>query len=168
MKLDDIKQGFHALRESVTEGWNRLRESASSSLTHFNPGEKSELPASSEVDDSFYFPSSSWGLLSGDVYEGDNKIIVRLEIPGLKKENFRIDVLDDQLSVSGEKQFEREEGDGRYRLFQCAYGSFERRIQLPTTVIADQASANYQNGILRIELPKAEHAAPKRIQIKID
>lgn len=168
MKLEDIKQGINALRDSVVDGWSRLREAAATSLTRFNPNETSNLPSTHDVDDNFYFPSTSWGLLSGNVYEDDSKIVVRLEIPGLDKDDFRIEVSENILLVSGEKRFEREQGEGRYRTFQCAYGAFQRRVPLPAPVVADSATAAYRNGILRVELPKAEHAKPKRIDVRID
>jgi len=168
MKLEDIKQGINALRDSVADGWSRLRETATSSLTRFNPSEKSDLPSTQEVDDNFYFPSASWDMLSGNVYEDESKIVVRLEIPGLDKADFRIEVIDNTLLVSGEKRFEREHGEGRYRTFQCAFGAFQRRVPLPASVIADNSTATYRNGILRIELPKEEKAQPKRIEVRID
>ncbi len=168
MKLEDIKHGINAVRDAVVDGWSRLREAAATSLTRFNPNETSNLPSTHEVDDNFYFPSASWGLLSGNVYEGDSKIVVRLEIPGLDKEDFKIEVSENVLLVSGEKRFEREEGEGRYRTFQCAYGAFRRSVQLPAAVIADQAQASYKDGILRIELPKETPAKPRVIEVKID
>jgi HSP20 family protein len=85
----------------------------------------------------------------------------------MRKAEFRIEVIDDTLIVSGEKHFERETTEGRYRLLQCAYGSFRRMIALPTRVLADRADARYADGVLRIELPKAAPGAPESHTIEI-
>lgn len=168
MKLDDLKHGFGNIWDSMAEGWQRLREGAVGALTRFRPGEHGTLPARSEVDDSFYWPSHGWSLLGGDVFEDDQRLVVRLEVPGMDKADFDIEVQDDLLVVRGEKRFEKESTQGRYRLLQCAYGSFRRVVPLPAQVLADQAKAGYRNGVLRIELPKAEKSTPRKIALAVD
>ncbi|MFZ5654196.1 MAG: Hsp20/alpha crystallin family protein [Pseudomonadota bacterium] len=168
MKFDDVRQGFSHIWDSVADGWHRLREGTVGALTRFRPGEKSGLPARSEVDDGFYWPSQSWSLLGGDLFEDDQRLVVRLEIPGMDKADFNLEVQDDVLVVSGEKRFESESTQGRYRLLQCAYGSFRRVVPLPVPVLADAAKAVYRNGVLRVELPKAERSAPRQIPIAVD
>jgi HSP20 family protein len=168
MKLDELKQGFASFWDSAAEGWQRLRQSAAGALTSFRPGDGASVPAKSEVDDNFYLPSYGWSMLGGDVFEDDKRLVVRLEVPGMDKENFNIEVLDDVLVVRGEKRFEREDSEGRYRLLQCAYGSFRREVSLPVPVLADQARASYRNGVLRIELPKAAQKKAKTLNITID
>ena len=168
MRLENIKQGFNSLWDSMAEGWQRLRQSAAGALIRFMPGEQSDLPGKSEVDDDFYLPSQGWALLGGDVFEDDDRLVVRVEIPGMRKDEFRIEVIDDALVVSGEKHFERESSQGRYRVLQCAYGSFRRIIPLPTQVLADQANARYAEGVLRIELPKATPGRPKSHTINVN
>lgn len=168
MKLDYLKDGLSSLRDSLAEGWQRLRETAAGSLTRFSPKSADELPPAREVDDHFYFPSAGWSLLSGNVYEDEAKIVVRLEIPGLKKDDLKIEVHDRTLLVSGEKRFERESGEGRYRSFQCAYGAFQRSVALPASVLSDRASASYRDGILKIELPKEVRERPRRLDIQIE
>lgn len=168
MKLDDLKQGINSAWDSVTDGLQRIKESAAGSLTRFRPGEKDTLPANAEVDDDAYLPSASWAMLAGDVFEDDTKVVVRLEVPGMEKEHFDIQVQGNSLLVSGEKRFEREQTEGRYRTFECAYGSFQRSIRLPAPVKSEEAKANYRNGILRIELPKEKQEKPRARAIKID
>jgi HSP20 family protein len=165
--MDEIRQGFSSWWGSVAEGWQRLRESAAGALTRFRPGEKSDLPARGDVDDEFYLPSQGWSMLGGDVFEDDRRLLVRLEIPGMAKPDFDIEVLDDVLVVRGDKRFERESTQGRYRVLQCAYGSFTRAVPLPAAVRADKASATYRDGVLRIELPKVEPGRPKRVTLKV-
>ena len=167
MRLEDLKQGFTSLWDSVAEGWQRLRQSAAGALIRFMPGEGSNLPGKAEVDDDFYLPSQGWALLGGDVFEDERRLVVRIEIPGMRKDEFKIEVLDDDLVVSGQKRFERESSEGRYRVLQCAYGSFQRVIPLPVRVIADQASARYADGVLRVELPKASPGKPQSHSIPV-
>lgn len=167
MKLDDIRQGFNTLWDSVAEGWQRLRQSAAGALIRFLPGEGANLPGKAEVDDAFYLPSHGWAFLGGDVFEDERRLVVRVEIPGMKKDELRIEVEDDVLVVSGEKRFERETSEGRYRVLQCAYGAFRRVVPLPARVLADQANASYADGVLRIELPKAAPGQPQRHTIPV-
>jgi HSP20 family protein len=169
MKLDEmVKQGLSSFWDSVAEGWQHLRQSASSALTRFKPGEHTGMPARSEIDDVFYMPSMSWSMLGGDVFESETQIVVRLEAPGLDKNELSIEVHGNTLYVRGEKRFERESTEGRYRVLQCAYGSFQRAVALPAEVLADQAHAGYNNGVLRIALPKARTEPPRKTTIKVD
>jgi HSP20 family protein len=167
MKIDDIRQGVNALWSSAAEGWRRLRRSATDALTPFKAADGDRLPAPSEVDDAYYLPSLGWSMLGGDVFEDDSRVVVRLEVPGMEKDNFAIEVIDQTLVVRGEKRFEREAGSGRYRLLQCAYGSFRREIRLPAPVRVEAAVAIYRNGVLRIELPKALATKARSKTIKV-
>lgn len=167
MKIDDIRQSFGAIRESVSEGWERFRRSASGALTRFRPGTHSALPAAHEIDDEAFGRDALWAMMGGDVYEDEHRIVVRLEAPGMEKEDFRLEVADELLLVRGEKRFERETSEGRWRVVQCAYGSFERSVPLPAAVQPDGAKATYRNGVLRIELPKRAPGRPQSHQIAV-
>ena len=167
MRLEELKQGLSSFWDSVAEGWQHLRQSASGALTRFKPGEHTNLPAKDEVDDEFYLPSMSWSMLGNDLFEDDKRLVVRLEIPGMDKNDLDVEVLGDTLVVHGQKRFEREGTEGRYRMLQCAYGSFRRVIQLPVPVLSDKASATYKDGVLRVELPKAEPDKPHRASVKV-
>jgi len=167
MKMSDIRQGFGSLWDTVTEGWDRLRERAAGALTHFKPGEKSNLPARDEIDDASYVAHSGWAMLGGDVFEDERRVVVRLEAPGMDKRDFDIEVFGDVLVVRGEKRFEREETEGRWRVLQCAYGAFHRQVPLPAPVKGEEARATYRNGVLRIELPKQQPSKPRVVQIRV-
>jgi HSP20 family protein len=167
MTLEEIKHGLSSFWGSVAEGWHRLRDSAASALTGFKPGEGAGLPAKGEVDDEFYLPSQGWSMLGGDVFEDEKRVVVRLEVPGMDKEDLEVAVQGDVLVVSGEKRFERETSEGRYRVLQCAYGNFRRAVPLPAPVLTDKAEANYRNGVLRIELPKANAGKPRKLTVKV-
>lgn len=167
-KLEGIKHGFTSLRESVADGWQRMRQSAAGALTRFRPGEQSNVPAKVDVDDDFYLPTHGWSMLGGDMFEDERRVVVRLEVPGMDKDEFDIEVLDDALVVSGEKRFERERSEGRYRMLQCAYGSFRRVVPLPVPVLADASKATYNAGVLKIELTKAKQGRLKVQTIKVN
>lgn len=167
MKLDEIRHGLSSIWDSVSDGWQHLRQSASRSLTRFIPGKQTNLPTHVQVDDDFYRPSGGWSVLGDDVFEDANRIVVRLEIPGVSKEDLEVEVQERALIVSGEKRFEREDTQGQYRVLQCAYGQFRRVVPLPTDVLSDQAKAVCKNGVLRVELPKAVADKPHKLTVQI-
>lgn len=168
MKLESLKEGFNSMWDNVADGWRHLTHSAAGAITRFRPGEQANLPPQEEVDDDAYLPGRGWAMLGGDVFEDDARLVVRLEIPGMEKQDLDISVRDDALEVRGEKRFEREETEGRWRVMQCAYGSFRRVVPLSEPVLADQARASYRRGVLRVELPKAAPGKPKSVSIRVD
>jgi HSP20 family protein len=93
-------------------------------------------------------------------------VIVRIEAPGIRREDFNVELHDDVLTVLGEKQFDREANRGRYSVVQSAYGSFRRDVRLPASVKPDKTKASYRDGVLRIELHKADAAHARRIAVK--
>lgn len=168
-KLNELKQGLEETWHSLGEGWRQVLDRASGALTRFTPASRNkpdEAAAAPAKPANGEFPSSNWALLAGDLYEDADKFVVRLEVPGLDKQDLDIEVRSDVLVVRGEKRYEQESASGRYRIRQCAFGSFHRSIPLPLPVIADKAAASYRNGVLRIELPKAEHARGRRIEVR--
>lgn len=171
MKFDDLRedlrQGFGSLWGTMSEGWDRLRHTAAGALTRFRPGEKTALPLREEVDDVLYLPNHHWAMLGGDVFEDEQRLVVRIEAPGLEKGDFDVQVHDGQLQIRGEKRFERESTEGRWRVLQCAYGSFQRNVPLPVPVKGDEAVASYRNGVLRVTLPKAEAAKPRKVDVQV-
>lgn len=167
MKLDALKENLGSLWENMAEGWRHLRQSAAGALTRFNPGEKTNMPAPAEVDDGAYLPTMGWSMLGGDLFEDDERLVIRLEVPGMDKENLDIQIHDDSLVVTGEKRFERETSEGRWRVMQRAYGSFRRAVPLRVPVKAEQAQASYKDGVLRVELPKLKPGAPKVVSIDV-
>lgn len=167
MKLENLKENVGAWWDNLAEGWRHLRDSAASALTSFKPGEQTNLPGEAEIDAGARLPGRGWGMLGGDVFEDETRVVVRLEVPGMAKEDIDIEVREDALVISGEKRFERESSEGRWRVMQCAYGSFHRIVPLTAPVVADKAEATYRNGILRVELPKASPGKPKARTIQV-
>jgi HSP20 family protein len=146
----------------LVEGWRRLYRRAAGAITRFTPGDKSLT----RDQDLAAVPSVGWGVLAAEVFDDDDRIVVRLEVPGLEKDDLDLQLMEDVLVIRGEKQAQRERTEGRYHIAECAYGSFARTIPLPEEVEADQAQASYRKGVLRIELPKV--ASSRRKTIKID
>jgi HSP20 family protein len=167
MSLDNLKDQFGSLWSNLSEGWREMWQSAANAITRFVPGEHTNLPAASEVDDDRFLPARSWAMLGGELFEDEKRLIVRLELPGMDRQDIDIEIRENEVLVSGEKRFERENTEGRWRVMQCAYGSFRRSIPLPCSVKENEAQASYTNGVLRIELPKQEPAQLAGHRIKV-
>jgi HSP20 family protein len=167
MKVDDLKQGVESLWDKLGQGFAQLRQSAAGALTRFKPGQQTQMPMSTDIDMPPALVNPGWGLVGGDVFEDDKRVVVRLELPGMERKDFDIEVLPDTLLVRGEKKFERESTEGRWRVMQCAYGSFQRRVPLPVAVKTDAARAVYKDGVLKIELPKVEAGKPRSVSIPV-
>lgn len=103
-----------------------------------------------------------------DVFENDNAITVRLELGGMKKEDFDISLEDDTLTLSGRREWKTEDRRGESFRSELFRGAFQRAITLPCPVKADAVKATYADGILEIELPKAEEAKPRKIEVKLN
>jgi HSP20 family protein len=171
MKVDDLKQGVEAfwdkLGDKLGQGFDQLRQSAAGALTRFKPGQQTQMPAAADIDVPSALASPGWGLVGGDVFEDEQRVVVRLELPGMDRQDFDIEVLPDLLTVRGEKRFERESSDGRWRVMQRAYGAFQRRVPLPVAVRTEDVRAVYKDGVLKVELPKAEVARPRSVTITV-
>jgi len=140
--------------ESLSEGWRELLSRSSDALTHFTRNkEKEKIEGSALTTSLANFPR--WSLLAGEVEETGKDIVVRVEVPGMDKEDCRITIEGNTLYLSGEKRFERETHDSTYHVMERAYGSFQRTIPLPRNVDIDKAEASYKNGVLTVRLPKA-------------
>ncbi len=149
--LHQLRTGLSEAWDSIVEGWQRFYRHAAGAITRFTPGKRGDEAEHRELT----VRSAGWGVLASEVYDGDDKIVVRLEAPGMDKGDFDLQVLDDYLVIRGEKHLERESTRGNYRVTECAYGQFERAFPLPEEVEVDKARASYKKGVLRVELPKA-------------
>ncbi|HEX7897152.1 MAG TPA: Hsp20/alpha crystallin family protein [Planctomycetota bacterium] len=101
-----------------------------------------------------------------DVKETDRAIEVRAEIPGMDPAEIQINARGDLLTISGEKREERKEEKEDYYFSEIRYGAFQRAVQLPESADTERISADYDQGVLRITVPKKEGAAPRRIAVK--
>lgn len=155
-----IGRGLERAWDSLAEGWREMFNRGSEALTHFVRGKEEDAPGSSALT---AFPH--WSLLAGEVEETDQDVVVRLELPGLQKEDCRITVDGNLLYVSGEKHIERSSHGSTYHVMERAYGSFHRAIALPRKVDADKARAAFKNGVLCVRLPKLDQGSSRRIVV---
>ena len=102
-----------------------------------------------------------------DIYEDEHSIQLKLEVPGIEQKDLDVKVENNVLTVSGERKFEKEEKEENFRRVERRYGSFTRSFTLPNTVNAEDVTAEYSNGVLRIKLGKRAEAKPKQIKVNI-
>lgn len=103
---------------------------------------------------------------SMDVADNKDNVEISVELPGLKREDVKIAIDGDMLTISGEKKGEKETKDKNYRLVERTYGEFSRSIYLPRSVDAAKISANMSDGVLKIVAPKRPEAQTKTIEIQ--
>jgi HSP20 family protein len=101
-----------------------------------------------------------------DVSETSEHLILRLEVPGLNRDQIKISVENNVLTVRGEKQQETMSEDENFYRTERSYGTFERTFSLPTHVNTDEVRATMENGVLTIQLPRREEARPRHIEIQ--
>lgn len=102
-----------------------------------------------------------------DIEENNGNLMVRAEIPGMTKEDIKVSVQEDLLTISGERKQENETKDKTYHRIERCYGKFRRMIRLPAQVDADKVKASYKDGVLKVTLPKPESLKPKHIDVEI-
>lgn len=102
-----------------------------------------------------------------DVYENDDKIVVKTELPGMTDKDIDVDILGDTLTIKGEKKKEEEKKDKHYHRLERVYGSFHRAVKLPGVIAPDKAKASFKNGVLEIVVPKKEEARPRQIKVDV-
>ncbi len=120
----------------------------------------------------FTWPSRDTGLFSGwspalDVVEDGDHFHVICELPGMKKDAIEITLQDGTLSISGERKNEREKKEGESFRSERFFGCFQRSVTLPASVDPSKVEATYNDGILRVVLPKSEEAKPKQIAVSV-
>ena len=102
-----------------------------------------------------------------DLEETRDEVIVQAELPGLKKEEIKLQVEGDLLVLSGERKAESESKEKTVHRLERVYGQFQRVVQLPAEVDGGRATAAYEAGVLTVRLPKREEAKPKEIAIEV-
>lgn len=103
-----------------------------------------------------------------DLYEEKDDIVVKVELPGMDKDNIEVNLTDHTLTIKGKKKKEEEIKEENYYKSERSYGSFVRTLELPRDVHADKVKASFKNGILEVRLPKTEEAKAKEIKVKVD
>ena len=100
-----------------------------------------------------------------DVYENSEKLVLKLDVPGIKEEDLDVRVENQTLTVRGERKFEKEEKEENFHRIERRYGSFYRSFSLPTTVDTENVGATYEAGVLKLELKKKSSAQPRQIKV---
>lgn len=101
-----------------------------------------------------------------DISETKDDFLVKVEVPGMNKDDLKIKLQENVLTIQGEKKQETETKDHNFHRMERSYGSFCRSFRMPSPVKGDKIEASYKDGILSIKLPKAEEAKAKEIEIK--
>ena len=102
---------------------------------------------------------------SFDVKESDKEILVRADLPGVKKDDIKIELNNGFLTISGERKEEKKEENEKYYRHERVYGSFSRSFGVPTNVTEDQIKARCENGVLEVAFPKQDLPKPKNIPV---
>ncbi len=102
-----------------------------------------------------------------DIVEDDQNYIIKAELPGVKKEDIKVGVQDDVLTISGHRHYEKEEKDKKFHRIERSYGSFARSFTLPEDSDGDKVSAEFKDGMLKVLLPKTERNKPKQVEVTI-
>jgi HSP20 family protein len=109
-------------------------------------------------------PARRW-VPAMDVAETSDHLVLRIDLPGLDREDVDIEIQDSVLTVSGERKAEHEQSEDGYHRVERAYGGFSRSLTLPRGVDADQVQADFRKGVLEVRIPKPEERKPHRVQI---
>jgi len=100
-----------------------------------------------------------------DVFEKDDRFVVKAELPGMKQEDIDVSVAGNRLTIKGERKAESKVEKEDYYYSERSYGSFSRSIDIPSHVDARKIEANYEDGVLEIDLPKTQRAKPQKVSV---
>lgn len=137
--------------------------------TRFREGTSTPTRFSDWIDDFF---DEALNLTTGrftpgmNVYETDGAFEITLELPGLKKDDIDISIDNNMLNISGERKATREENGRTYHRVESRFGKFSRSLPLPNNIDDEAIEANYENGVLTVNIPKTEQSTGKRIKVK--
>ena len=104
-----------------------------------------------------------------DIYEtGDHEVVIKAEVPDVRKEALKVTFENDVLTIAGERKSSEASGTDQVRRIERRSGSFERSFTLPTSVDATRIAASYKDGVLTVRLPRREEAKPKTISVTVE
>ena len=101
-----------------------------------------------------------------DLVERPDEFVITAELPGMRRDDVRVEMQDNALMIRGEKREERERREGRRHLLERRFGSFMRSVPLPESVDRDRIHAKFENGVLRVTLPKSEERRGREVKIE--
>lgn len=102
-----------------------------------------------------------------DIAENENELVLTADIPGVKMDDIDIKIEDGTLRFSGKREFEKKQEKGGYHRIERSYGSFQRVFTLPDTVDVEKVAAQFDNGVLKVTLPKKEVAKPRSVKVSV-
>lgn len=102
-----------------------------------------------------------------DIYETENDLVLKADLPEVSLEDIDVRVENQTLSIAGERKFQHQEDNKGFHRIERSYGSFVRSFAVPSTFDTDHVSAQYQNGVLSVSLPKKEAAKPRQIKVEV-
>ncbi len=102
-----------------------------------------------------------------DIIEDEQKLTFKVEVPGIEEKDIKVEVENNVLTVRGERKLEKEVKEENFRRMERHYGAFARSFSLPPSVDAEKIEANYNNGVLAIQMPKRAEAKPKQIKVNV-
>jgi len=132
-----------------------------STLFDWSPFRRSSLTADEEA-----ITLPEWAPLV-DIVEDDKEYLIKVELPEVNKDDVKVTVEGDTLTISGERKAEKEEKGRKFHRVERYYGRFERSFTIPDDADADNVKAEFKDGVLRVHLPKSEKGRPKQIEVKV-
>ena len=102
-----------------------------------------------------------------DISETDNHFLIKAEVPGIKREDVKVDIVDNVLTIHGERKEEKEEKGRRFHRVECHYGSFSRSFTLPQNTLQDHIDATFKDGVLSLHVPKKQPEKSKQVEVNI-
>jgi len=102
-----------------------------------------------------------------DIVEDEKEYLIKAEVPEVRKEEIKVGVQDDVLTISGDRKYEKEEKGKKYHRLERAYGSFARSFTIPDDADGTAVNAQFKDGVLHVHLPKSEKAKPKSIEVQV-
>ena len=147
-------------QKSDSNSWNPFEEL---SVLHDEVSRLFGSPLRNVTKTQFF---NSWAPVV-DLYEDKDNLIVKAELPGLKKDDIDVSLHDGALTISGERKTEQKREEAETYRTEQFFGRFQRSIGLSVSVAAEKVSADYKDGILTVTLPKTEEAKPKQIQVRM-
>jgi HSP20 family protein len=154
--MRNLGEGLSRAWSGLADGWRELWRRSGDAMTRFLPRE----PAGTGESD---FPT--WAILAGEIADTGKDLVVRLEMPGVDRDDCEVVLTRDLLRVEGEKRVDREMIGADYYVKQRAYGRFQLSIPLPLPVDADRALASFRNGVLMVRAPKLDNGGRRRVSV---
>ena len=156
----ELERSISRAWEGLTEGWREVLSRGSGALTHFVRTAKQKKDAGTHET----FPQ--WALLAAECWETAQSVIVKIEMPGMSKDDIDVSISRGSLRIHGERHSAGDHQGRLYHLMERAFGRFERTIPLPQNIDAAKAEVSYQDGVITVIAPKTKATPPTHLPVK--